>query len=199
MTRDIKNRLIQLQGAKNQLLSTISQLESDVATLDSEGVDIQKALLIAQDVAEKTQSKLTVRLGGLVEECIRSVFGDEFEFRVEFETKRNQTEAKLVLIENGVEFDDILNSCGGGVADLVSFALRLACFLIDSRGARRTILLDEPTRNLRLVTDKFYHLIDRLSEELEIQFIIIPSPADEYPESFNCIEVKKTNGRSYVE
>jgi len=195
----IKNKLIELSGMRNQLSSTISQLEDDVATLDLKGVDVQRALLIAQDVAQKTQDGLSIRLGGLVSECIRSIFGDEFDFRVEFERKRNQTEAKLILIENGVEYDDILNSCGGGVADICSFGLRLACFLIDSRPKRRTILLDECVKNLRFYTKEFYQLVERLSEELDIQFIIIPSPADEYPSSFNKIEIKKLNGRSYVE
>ena len=195
----IKNKLIELSGMQKQLSSTISQLESDVATLDLEGVDVQRALLIAQDVAEKTQENLTDKLGGLVSECIKSIFGDEFDFRIEFITKRSQSECKLILIENGVEYDDILNSCGGGVADICSFGLRLACFLIDSRPKRRTILLDECVKNLRFYTKEFYQLIDRLSEELDIQFIVIPSPADEYPESFNRIEIKKLNGRSYVE
>ena len=196
---NIKNRLVELNAMQKQLSSTISQLESDVETLDLEGVDVQRALLIAQDVAEKTQNGLSLRLSGLVAECIRSIFGDEFDFRVEFETKRNQTECKLILIENGVEFTDLPNSVGGGICDVVSLALRLGCFLIDCKGRRRTILLDEPASNLRFYVDKFYELIDRLSEELEIQFIIIPSPADVYPDSFNKIEVKKLNGRSYVE
>jgi len=194
----IKNKLIELQGMKKQLSSNISQLESDCATLDQEGVDIQKALLIAQDVAQKTQDQLTIRLSSLVEECIQSIFGGEFGFRVEFETKRNQTEAKLVLIENGVEFTDLPNQVGGGLCDIVSLALRLGCFLIDCKERRPTILLDEPCSNLRMYVDKFYELIDRLSEELEIQFIIIPSPADDYPSSFNKILIEKSNGRSYV-
>lgn len=194
----IKNRLIELNAMKKQLKSNISQLESDCATLDLEGVDIQKALLIAQDVAQKTQDQLTIRLSSLVEECIQSIFGDDFKFRVEFETKRNQTEAKLVLIENGVEFTDLPNSVGGGLCDVVSLSLRLGCFLIDCKDRRPTILLDEPCKNLRHYVDKFYELVDRLSEELEIQFIIIPSPADEYPSSFNQIRVDKTNGISSV-
>ena len=196
---NLKNRLIELQGMKKQLTSNISQLESDCDDLDQKGVCVQKALLIAQDVAEKTQNQLTLRLSGLVRECIQSIFGEEFDFRVEFETKRNQTECKLILIENGVEFDDILNSNGGGVANVVSFALRLACFLIDNKGLRKCMLLDEPTKDLRYLTGKFYELLDRLSEELEIQFVVIPSEQDEYPESFNKIHVKKNNGRSYVE
>ena len=195
----IKNKLIELQGMKKQLSSNISQLESDCATLDQEGVDIQKALLIAQDVAEKTQNQLTIRLSSLVEEAVNSVFEENFSFRIEFETKRNQSECRLILSEDGVEHDDILNSYGGGVANVVSFALRLGCFLINSKPTRKCIILDEPTKDLRLITHKFYELIDRLSEELGIQFIVIPSEQDDYPESFNKIHIKKTNGRSYVE
>lgn len=71
---------------------------------------------------------------------------------------------------------DLKDGISGGVLDTTAFALRVACIILHIPPRERVIFLDEPFRHfddLNGKRERAAALLEMLSEELKIQFIII--------------------------
>ena len=176
MVNNIKNMRLKINNLKARRQVFEEQLidaKRDLITYQLDHENHLKARAIIQIVAEETQKKIEYQISNLVSMALASVFPDPYEFKANFVQRRNKTECDLLFIKNGNETDDILNSGGGGVADIASFALRIALWCI--KKTRPTFLLDEPGKFIHDAEyqGKVSEMIKKLSEELKIQIIII--------------------------
>jgi hypothetical protein len=148
-----------------------------------EGGAIEESQDIAQRVAQSIQQQAHQKISSLVTRCLEAVFDDPYEFLIKFERKRGKTEAQLTLIRNGREFGDPKGEVGGGVVDVASLALRLACVMLSKPKRRKLLVLDEPFRNVRGRQNKqrLRQLLLELADELGFQFILNVD-AEAYPE-----------------
>lgn len=127
---------------------------------------------VVQEVGQMVQQEAHSKIGDLVSRCLAGVFSEPYTFKVEFERKRNRTEARLVFVRDGYELPP--EQIGGGVREVAAFALRTACLLLTKPPLRRLLVLDEPFGAVD--KDKkptVAELVDTLSQELGMQFIII--------------------------
>lgn len=138
-------------------------------------VDAEEAQSIVQAVAQQVQQQAHSRISSVVTRCLRAVFGeDAYEFKIDFRQARGKTEAVLILERSGLVLEDPLNEAGGGVCDVVGFALRLVCVMLMLPQRRRFVCLDEPFRGVRgkQYQERVGELLLSLSEELDVQFLI---------------------------
>lgn len=159
--------------------TTLSILKSNLkgatdirAKLKVSTIDHLEARALFQRASEITQEKLAIHLSDLVSLALKTVFKNPYKFKVEFVSKRGSTECNLFYTDDkGNEYSP-LNSCGYGAADVASLALRVA---YHSLGDTRPVLVfDEPLRHLSTdLMGKASELIESLSKELGLQFIII--------------------------
>ena len=153
--------------AKSKLLDTQKQLEK----AEQDYQNALKAREIINIVAKDTQQQLEMRITNIVTMALAAVFPDPYEFKLVFSERRNQTEADLLLVRDGEEINPV-DGAGGGVLDVVSFALRIAVLLMS--GYRRVIILDEPFRHLSAdLQPKASEMMKMLSDKLGIQFIMV--------------------------
>lgn len=133
-----------------------------------------EAQQILQQVAQTIQQEAHHRIAAIVTKCLRSVFDeDAYEFRINFERKRGRTEAKLVFVRDGKEIDP-RSAAGGGTVDVTAFALRVACLVLSRPPVRRLLIVDEPFKHLsEKYRPRIARMIEKLSEDLGIQFIIV--------------------------
>ncbi len=129
---------------------------------------------IVQEVAEQVQQKAHKQIADVVTRCLKAVFGEEaYTFRIDFKQARGKTEAHL-LFERNEQILEPLEESGGGVVDVTSFALRVAALLLSTPKKRRFLALDEPMRMLsREYVPRFRDLLEAISEEFDIQFLIV--------------------------
>lgn len=124
-------------------------------------------------VAEKTQLNIGKRISDLVSLALASVFEIHYEFQIEFVQRRGVTEADLWLVtEGGQNKMEPLSTSGGGVVDIISFALRLSLWTL--RKSAPIFILDEPFKFLS--ADRHTQaglLLKNLSRKLGLQFIIV--------------------------
>ena len=153
--------------AKSKLLDTQKQLEKT----EQDYQNALKAREIINIVAKDTQQQLEMRITNIVSMALAAVFPDPYQFKLVFNERRNQTEADLLLVRNGEELSPV-EGAGGGVLDVVSFALRIAVLLMSNY--RRIIILDEPFRHLSAdLQPKASEMMKMLSDKLGIQFIMV--------------------------
>ncbi len=161
----------ELQYAKNALSKENQHLEK----LKIEEQDALTARLIIQQVAEETQQHLKESISSLVTLAINTVFpDDDVQFDVDIVQKRGKIDASFFIVKNGKRIDDLLDSDGGGLADIISIALRVA-FLRISGNKFKCLILDEPTKFLHNpeAQSRVNEMIMMIAEDLNIQFIIV--------------------------
>lgn len=133
----------------------------------------EEAQAIAQTLAKDIQEKTHSKISSVVSRCLSSVFDNPYSFKILFERKRGKTEAVLVFERKGKQIDPI-SSSGGGPVDLAAFALRLSCIMLSRPRLRRVLVMDEPFKSPSPhYRERVRKLIETLSEELGIQFILV--------------------------
>jgi len=153
-----------LQSQKDAYLKKIDYLIERQKT-----IELVQALV--QKVAKETQEQLKFQIEDIVKTCIDTCFPDEYDFKVEFEIKRGKTECALKFYKNGHEIDDLLESGGGGVVDVVSLALRIASWSMGNTA--NVLVLDEPGKFVsRDLQGRFAEVISEISHKLNVQIIM---------------------------
>ena len=167
-----------------ELAQTKASQEKEALDQINQSLDaLEEARAIARAVAEGLQKTAHGKIASLVTRCLEAVFDDPYEFKIDFEQKRGKTEASLIFTREGKTYSDPLNEVGGGVIDVASLALRLACVLLSKPKQRKLLVLDEPFRNVRGKHNRqrLRSLLQALADEMDFQFIINVD-ADAYPE-----------------
>ena len=177
------------------------QLDREVSRLEElklESGEIDKAQVLIQQAALQTQETLKVQLTSIVTMALRAVFTDkDLEFSVRFESKRGRTEAVLEVGEDGI-FTDPIEGHGGGVVDVVSFALRAAFWSISR--TRSVLILDEPFRFLSQdLQASAADMIRTLSDKLGLQILMVTHVEELKQVADTVFEVERQGDQSVVE
>jgi DNA repair exonuclease SbcCD ATPase subunit len=134
---------------------------------------LQGALSACQQLAQEVERQAHAQIATIVSRALQAVFDEPYEFKVQFQSKRGRTEASLTFVRNGQEIDPMTSS-GGGVVDVAAFALRLSCLLLARPRLQKLMVLDEPWKFLsNEYRPRLRELVERLSKELGVQFIIV--------------------------
>lgn len=142
--------------------------------VQQEEKDVQEALVLVQELAEKVQHDAHKAIADIVTRCLQAVFGeDTYHLNIKIRKSRGKTDALLQLVKGDLVLDDP-ESESGGVKDVVAFALRLAALILSRPSKRRLMILDEPFRHLNSERMEIVvELLQTLSEEMGIQFIMV--------------------------
>lgn len=155
------------ESAKQQVKRDRSAVEDAEDYLAS----AEEARHIVQQVGQAVQQEAHDRLAGVVSKCLEAVFDEPYEFKIIFDKKRNQTEARLVFIRDGMEINP-MDAAGGGVVDVASFALRLSSLMLKRPACRRLIVMDEPMKFVSAqYRPKLKALLESLAEKMDVQLI----------------------------
>jgi DNA repair exonuclease SbcCD ATPase subunit len=166
-----KNKILKCKGKFESLVERKNDIDDNLSELIIRQKSLEEAQVFIQMVAHETQSQLRYRLVDIVNLAIETCFEDVV-FDIIFDIKRGSTEARLVFMKNGIEMDPISTS-GGGIIDLVSFALRIALWNIGH--SDNVIIFDEPLKWLqpKELQIEAFRVMKELSEKMSIQFILV--------------------------
>lgn len=196
------NKLEWYKGQRDMILKNIKSLKSDIKNKEEELKDIQEAQIIIQEVAKQTQEQIKYEISEPVSLAINSIFDTKeykapYRFVFDFVSKRNKTECDFYLVNKDNEKENPLEDCGGGLIDIISFALRLSICTIAK--TRKVLILDEPFKWIdKSKEEKVGQLLRLIVEKLGFQIIMVThnnSYIDIADRHFNII---KKEGVSYV-
>jgi DNA repair exonuclease SbcCD ATPase subunit len=154
-----------LDAKLNQIVYQKDQVENMV-----------KARWVLTEVATQTQKRFKEKVETLVTMAIRSVFDRPFQFLLEFERKRNKMECRpeiKELVNGKARTFDPAEDMGGGIVDIISFALRVVLWSLEKPSSRNVIVLDEPMKNLGKMVSLAGQVLKEISHRLNFQLIII--------------------------
>lgn len=194
----IKTEFIDMKAKKKLLEDNKNKLQQDVIDSEIELDNIVKARLFVAKVAEDTQKNIEYHISTLVSKALSSVFPNPYEFVLRFVQRRGKTEADLIFKRDENEIDDLLNSGGGGEADVASFALRVALWSI--KRTRPILILDETFKFLHNVNyqEKTSDMLKELSNKLGLQIIMVSDQSNIIKSADSNIVVSQKNCISEV-
>jgi len=171
--KNLRRRLEQQKGQQLQIQNTILSTTREVKGKQRDLKRHEQAREIIREVGIKTQQQLSFHISDITSLALEAVFSDPYKLVVEFIQRRNKTECDLYFDRDGNRIDP-LSASGGGVVDIVAFALRIASWSMQRPKSRNVIILDEPLRFLSADHQEQASLmIKEVSQKLGIQFIII--------------------------
>lgn len=174
--KEYKRILMKQVGKKELLEKKLNKAEAELKRLANRFNSIIIAQAFIQKIAKETQEKLKFHIENIVQMALNSCYFDRYEFKVEFQIRRGKTEADLFILRNGRKATPRENS-GGGVADIISFALRLGAWSLSKTD--NVLIFDEPFKNIsdeikgRRLKCQAAEILNKLSKKLNVQNIIV--------------------------
>lgn len=171
---DLAERIESMQSQREHLRKKVEDEQREVRRALSHLRHARRAQRIIQKVAEELQNSTHQQISLVATRCLEIVFGKRYQLDILFEQKRGKTEARLSFRrEDGLLLHPLKES-SGGVADVASFALRLASVILSRPRGSRTIVLDEPMKNVRgdIYQTRVREMLEQIAEEMDLQFII---------------------------
>lgn len=170
---DMKARVDRLLVIRQQMESSVQRQRADAEAAATRAADAEAALAFCQRVAVETQAQLSYHVGAIGTEAFRAILPRPYELVVEFTPRRGRSEAVLRFRRDGQDTASPLDSAGGGAVDIAAFALRVSLWAMAGGSACRTIILDEPFRNLQKSLHPLAGQVMReLAARLKVQFIV---------------------------
>jgi hypothetical protein len=195
----IKNKLVSAKAQKETIQESILKKGEQLKRLKKELFYCEKAMAIVQKVSLQTQQEFEYRFSEIVSLQLDIVFDNPYFFHIEFvETKRG-IETKMFLERDGKKYSRVIGAVGGGVIDVIAFALQAALWKMKVNKSRNTILLDEPFHNLRgkKEQERLWMVLTELSEKFGLQFIVI-TPKNFEVENGKIFHVEKRGQKSVM-
>jgi len=196
----MKQKFFQIQGMKKQTESDLEIKRNELLNLNKRIKLIEQAQSFLQKVAQDTQSQLKFQIEDIVNLALNTVFPDEYLFQVDFNISRGKTDAELVFInqKTGGKIDP-MNASGGGVIDIVAFALRISAYVLES-GTDNVIILDEPFRFVsKDLVERAGEILKVLSTKLGLQIILVTHIPELIDVADKTFKIKKNqNGVSKI-
>lgn len=183
----------------NILLSQKEKLEKLLLELNEEFKDISEAQDVMNLVGVLGQSEFSEIIECLVTQSLQHVFGPDYSFQIVNQIVRNQSETQFYVVINGLQYS-LEEELGGGVLDVVSFALRVVFWLISVEKTEPIMFFDEPLKYIsadRL--DSVGKMLKGVSELLGLQIIMVSHENYLINISDHSFQVTNNNGISYVE
>ena len=191
---DIKNKLNIIKIKKQSNEELLKSRKQRLEEIKTETEEVLKSISVCQSVATEVQNQLSVKIDTIVNLALATCFGDEYTFKLNYVPARGKTEVEFLLLQNGKEIDP-MNQNGGGLIDILCFALRVAVFNISHTDD--IMVFDEPFRFVsKGLRGKVAEVVHTFSERLNIQIIEVTHVEELMDNSDKQFVIKKINGVS---
>lgn len=191
-------KLAELKALRALHKQKITTLTTTIETTKSQIALHEQARTLLNAVQLVTQEQIRHIIEELVTRALQVVMGDEYSFRINYEVRRNRSEANLRIVKNGEEFDP-KDEVGGGVVDTAAFGLRMALWAIAKDQPRPILVLDEPGKWIsRDRIAEFGSMLREIARLFDVQVIMVSHDPTLIETADRSFEVVQTRGVSSV-
>lgn len=208
MYQNLKRSFSKLNDSLNTKLGVKKTLEKKLLETNSRLEEIErlsdsyiKASLFLQTLSDTTRQQVIDRISSIVTDALQNIKDPNLEFKMVLSTERNQVDLSFYVVnkESGQEYD-ILNSCGGSIADIVSFPLKFSLLMKWTPTLSRLLILDE---NFKFVSvsdqEPLGEFVRQISEKLGLQIILVTHSPTLSSKANKIFQVSQIKGVSKVE
>lgn len=156
------------------LLSKLDECERKYDALQREITDLVEARTIISEASRITQQQFKLLVEELVTSAIQSVFTNkDYRFVMEFVLQNNRPQINLLVQDGDNEPYVPKDEQGGGLLDIISFALRVVLWSLEKPRSRNVLIMDEPFRWTGNLTESAANMMKEISKKLNLQIIMV--------------------------
>lgn len=184
---------------RNLLSSEAEKISERIEQLEHHVDLLTKARFVLAEVTRLTQAQLKGYIESLVTLAIQSVYDEDLRFVVEFDYKRNKAEVSF-WVKEGEDGEMFIpkDEMGGGLVDVISFALRVVLWSLQRPESRPVLILDEPFPAAGVLTNRCGEMVKEISDKLELQIVLVTHNPDLIEIADRVWRVEKVDGKSLV-
>lgn len=179
---DLRRTIDTLVSERKRVASRLDEAEARLVYARELQGDYDVVQNTLQYVAARVQNSFGNHVGLLVTKAVHHVFPDKRTelFVVRFRENRGKTECELRFRTAKGEEAHPYHCSGGGVWDVISFALRCACLVLEQPNKTRFLVLDEPFKNLHGadIRKRALTMMYNTCKQLGIQAIVVHQADD---------------------
>lgn len=181
------NRLLSEKAVKyNLLVEKKAEITNSIQDLTKRERVLYNASLLLQEASTFSRLKMKQDIEHVVSHALKDVFEDPtMGFVIEYDSSHNKVIANFFLtkqVDDQTIQLDILEECGGGVADVVSLAIRVVLLLYHSRNVAKILLLDEACTSISNFSGEVLNNLGKwlkmVSEKFDIQIILVTQKSE---------------------
>jgi len=197
--KQLQSVLDQRKGEHGILLKSSAETALRLEALMLTKIRLEQAQAIVREVAKMTQDQLEYRVSEIATLALSTIFPGRYKVSLKFVEKRGKTEAEIKLTDPDGNDMDAMDSNGGGVVDIMAFALRLSLWSLNKNKTRPFIVLDEPFQHLsKDLHPKAGRLLHELSRKLELQIVVVTQESAVTEFADRTFEVYKKGKESFI-
>ena len=192
---EIEKKFNSLLEKRKLIEERLKELEKVKSDLNDKLLCLEESKVLVQNLVKNIQEKIGEYISHVVSLALDIVFPKVYQFKVKFLQRKNKIECDFILVRENEEISPL--DSGGGVVDIVSFALRTIFWSLSKY--RPVLILDEPFRNVS--TDLQFNcgeMLKTLSSELGLQILLISHSPDIISQADRVFEVSIKKGVSDV-
>ncbi len=195
----LRNWVIEQDAIKRGMKSNLKQMRKVRKALKIDQEELSEAAKLINAAVSATQHEVKEFIEDVVSLALKSVYGEEYGFELEFLVRRDQSEISSFITKGDLSFAPNYG-VGGGFLDVISFALRLVIWALSTNSGGPYFILDEPFRHVsRDKIGKIANMLKALSGLMNIQLIIISHDEGLIETADRAWLVKNTDGEAIVE
>jgi DNA repair exonuclease SbcCD ATPase subunit len=196
--KQLFSRISYLDGKRKEFQKEHSSASQHFDFLTSRQKDLEVVGSYLKNHAAEMQRMVQMNIESLVQQLLSACFPEQgYIFQMQLKESRGVLTSELVLLKEGKELDPVM-SCGGGVVDVISIALRFGILLVSN--VPKVLFLDEPFKFLsKSLRPAISQLIYDLANQYGITIVMISHDPDFIKASNKVFEVSQSKGISKVE
>lgn len=175
MKLDQIREIVKKREVEQKLLSKqYDECKNKIEKISSESLDMIEARNIISEAARITQQQFKILVEELVTTAIQAVFPNkDYKFVMQFVLQNNRPQINLLVQDGENEPYIPKEEQGGGLLDIISFALRVVLWSLEKPRSRNILIMDEPFRWTGNLTELAANMMKEISKKLGLQIIMV--------------------------
>ena len=170
----IQNFVLERKQRKAILEEQLRDKDDKLSSMQKEYDALVETRRIISEAARITQLQFKGFVETLVTMAIQTVFPEQgYKFVMEFDLKANRSEIALLVQQGEKEPYNPEDEQGGGLLDIISFALRVVMWSLERPRSRAIFVMDEPFRYCGRLTPLAGNMAKEISKKLGIQILMV--------------------------
>lgn len=174
--RSWKKQAERMRAEKDMLEKQLVALTADIEQRNHIAENSKKAKWVVSEVVRLTQENVKEYIEELVTMALVAVFDRDYKFVVDFDMRDNRSNCLLRVQEGDWEPYVPKDDQGGGILDVISFALRVVLWSLENPPSNNFFYLDEPMKFVgsgdSAEIERAVGMMKEVSDKLGIQLII---------------------------
>jgi len=175
MRLDQIREIVKKREVEQKLLSKqYDECKNKLESIGIEILDMVEARNIISEAARITQQQFKMLVEELVTTAIQAVFPNkDYKFIMQFVLQNNRPQINLLVQDGENEPYIPKEEQGGGLLDIISFALRVVLWSLEKPRSRNILIMDEPFRWTGNLTELAANMMKEISKKLGLQIIMV--------------------------